>query len=155
TALAIAPAAVSAQEAGQTGITFGTPSGLGLIYHMNDQFAIRPELSFASTSSDTVDLTTWTAGVSGIFYTGRWDALRTYLSPRLAYGHTSPFTSATISSGTSNYQIAGAFGAQYALHRRFGVYGEVGLTFTHTTTSTTTLGVTVDSGSNGVSTRSS
>jgi predicted porin len=34
---------------------------------------------------------------------------------------------------TNTYDVSGSFGAQYALHRRFSVFGEVGLLIRDTT----------------------
>src|SRR6266550_1573482 len=104
-----------AQERGQTGITFG-PNAFGFVFQVTDRVAIRPEAALAVTSSDTLDLTTWDVGLSTPFYVRRWDALRTYVVPRFVYGRTSPGSSTTFLSDSSNYDVSGAFGAQYALH---------------------------------------
>src|SRR6266550_2707484 len=56
-----------AQERGQTGITFG-PNAFGFVFQVTDRVAIRPEAALAVTSSDTLDLTTWDAGLSTLFY---------------------------------------------------------------------------------------
>src|SRR2546430_13392771 len=94
------------------------------------------------------------AGISAVFYMGRWDALLTYVSPRFAYSRAS--TSASTSGSTligqstsnstfSSYLTSGAFGAQYALGRRFGLFGEVGVSYSRTSTalsSTFTTGLT-------------
>lgn len=160
----------AAQETGQVGVTMGYPASIGVIWHLSDRIAIRPEVSaqqISTTSTSvitsyvgfgsnatTVTTTTqstsdqWTIGVgaSGLIYLQRWEALRTYVSPRFAYTRsTSSSTSSSSLAGgagttefTSNaYFVSGSFGAQYSLARRFGVYGELGLGYTHQSTENT------------------
>jgi hypothetical protein len=92
-----------------------------VIWNVADRFALRPELTFSVTTSDSSlgdILGTGTAssnngfqigaGLSALLYVGRWDELRTYVSPR--------------------------FRAQYSLARRFAVFGEIGLAYTSMTT---------------------
>lgn len=176
-------ASAGAQDRGQVGITMGYPASIGIIWHMTDGVALRPELSFArsssestttatlttfppgtyTTTSQTTSNTSWqvAVGVSALFYVGKWDALRTYVSPRIAYSRTS-FTSSnsTITpllgpSDTigSSYFAAGSFGAQYSLAKRFGVFGEVGAGYTRGKTSSGTLGRS-ESRTNSFGTRS-
>jgi len=134
--------AARAQERGDAGITMGYPASVGFVYHVSNRVAVRPELSlsFSSGSSESIGtlLTTESSsigvGASGIIYLAGVDKLRTYVSPRYTYARAkatseSPFSGpnrTTISSHT----IAGSFGAQYALHDRFSVFGEVGLALT-------------------------
>jgi hypothetical protein len=139
---------VSAQDKGDTGVTMGYPAAVGIVHHISDRFAIRPEITFsvASSSSDVAGSTsesdTWTLGVgaSGILYLRQWDRLRSYFSPRYAYfrGETTSTTSiflpvvdnAENTTTSSQHQIVGSFGAQFAAHDKFSVYGEVGIGFT-------------------------
>jgi hypothetical protein len=89
------------------------------------------------------------AGISALFYIHRWEGLRTYVSPRFSYQRISSSAStsgntSTSDSTTSTYLASGSFGAQYALGRHFGLFGEVGLGYTSTRTalsSTLTIGV--------------
>lgn len=161
-----------AQESGRFGITMGYPASIGFIWHLSDRVAIRPEISFSQNTADststivftsngtrvtTVSSTAandqWTVGVgaSALLYVGRWESLRTYVSPRFVYTRNSATstetTSATVTSIqpasefiSQSYFVSGAFGAQYALGRRFGVFGEVGLGFSHNTTDSTQNG---------------
>jgi hypothetical protein len=91
-------------------------------------------------------------GISVLFYQQPHDRLRTYFAPRFAYSHTSTTSSIDLvvpdfilppgieipdfddfiedKITSSTYSFGGAFGGQYALHDRFGVYGEVGINFT-------------------------
>jgi hypothetical protein len=149
--LLVAPAA-RAQDRGQTGITFG-PNAVGLIVHAPDRVAIRPEVLLSKTWNDTEDITTWNTGVSALLYVARWDALRTYVAPRILYARTSQ--SGTPMSVGSFYDFSGAFGAQYSLHRRFGVYGEVGVAFRRSTGTATLSAITTSQPAvYGASTRS-
>jgi hypothetical protein len=143
-------AAASGQDVGQKGITMGYPESIGLLWHVTDKVAVRPEFSFSHASTDTnlpfvddnISSTTVGVGVSALCYLSNADGLRTYVAPRWMYGHTGP------GAGTTSHvnSIGGAFGAQYALGKRFSVFGETGLTYSHATAKAdvSTLGV-VDS----------
>jgi hypothetical protein len=154
----LAPAA-SAQDDPRVGITMGYPASVGIIWQVNDRVALRPEVSvqkssgeFTSTTSFSVGATTatttttstsdaWQVGVglSALFYLTTHDALRTYVSPRWSYVRTSTTSSSAglpppiqTSSSVGNGQfVSGSFGAQYALGKRFGLFGEVGVGYTH------------------------
>ena len=145
-----------AQDAGQIGVTLGYPQAVGVIWHVTDNVAVRPEISFSTGSTETPGLssplpdlsidfgetssTTVTTGVSGLFYFGEWDKLRAYLSPRYTYSRLTSSAGSTFSTDVRNsaYTVTGSFGAQYQLHRRFAVFGETGFGYTHTLTSLTT-----------------
>lgn len=147
--VALCATAAGAQDKGKTGITMGYPASIGVIWHASDAVAIRPEFSIAggtsesspaaplSSSSDTLSVG---AGVSVLFYLHTYDHLRTYVSPRVNYTHTSSTIdisgitdSSSKTTGTSA-GAAGSFGAQYALADKFSVFGEVGFGFSHATT---------------------
>ena len=147
-----------AQEKRNLGVVMGYPSSVGFIYHVNDRFAIRPEVTFTvvSGSSETdfssTEGDTWALGfaVSGNFYVGQWDKLRSYISTRYNYNHGETTTLNTLlfplsdemeSTLSSNaHGIAGSFGAEYSLHERFSVFGEVGGIFSHQNTKSEATG---------------
>ena len=156
-----APAAL-AQDDPKVGITMGYPASVGVMWQVNDRVALRPELNVQKASSEStstiaislssvvpgsvVSVTTsdswqFSAGLSALFYLSTHDALRTYVSPRWAYTRTSnnnsssTIPSLSLSSTASGQSFAGSFGAQYALGRRFGVFGEVGIVFSRSTVS--------------------
>src|SRR5437870_2920123 len=55
------PAATAAgQERGQVGLTMGYPGSIGIIWHISDAVAVRPELSVSRTSVETTSVTTLT-----------------------------------------------------------------------------------------------
>ena len=147
--------AVYAQEHGETGLTMGYPASVGLVWQPSDSFALRPEFSFATTSIDSSstglrDSNSLGVGLSGLFYVGKWESLSTYVSPRFVYNRLS--TSPSGGSTQSNaYSVTGSFGTQYALSRRFGVFGEVGIGYSHGhqefETSSTFLNSTIDTDS--------
>ncbi len=131
-----------AQEHGKTAITMGYPASVGLIFHLTDRVAIRPELSFSTSDSDsnvplavtTSESSTLGVGASGIFYLRRWDKLRTYVSPRYVYGRSSLTIQSAITPDNpqtiDSHSVAGSFGAQFWMHDRFSVFGEVGIGYT-------------------------
>ena len=100
----------SAQDAGKVGVTMGYPASIGVIWHVSDRVALRPEVALqqvSSTSTSTVTFTTlgpnglplstsstttttndqWTIGVgaSALFYIKQGEAWRTYVSPRFLF----------------------------------------------------------------------
>jgi hypothetical protein len=154
----LAPAA-SAQDEPRVGITMGYPASVGIIWQVNDRVALRPEISAQKSSADFTTTTsffaggtttattatstsdTWQVGVgvSALFYLTAHDALRLYVSPRWSYVRTSstnsssslPPPSQTTGSVGNGHSVSGSFGAQYALGKRFGLFGEVGVGYTH------------------------
>ncbi len=153
-------AAAFAQDEPRIGLTMGSPSSVGVIWQVSDKVAVRPELAFTRVTNEfpsadlvgggttTASADSWQvgAGVSGLFYVSRWNGVRTYLSPRLVYTKSSSSSSSSsvssIKGESSMYTTSGSFGAQYAVARHFGVFGEVGLAYGSTTsisTSTVTL----------------
>lgn len=142
----------AAQDAGQIGISMGYPGSIGVVWHVTDAVAVRPDFIFTSASSGLagVDDTTTSVGIgiSGLVYVTKDDRLRTYVVPRFTYRRTTSEVSAvyatsvpavvtiglaspvlqpaTFKSTTTQKGLSGAFGAQYAIHERFGIFGEVG-----------------------------
>jgi hypothetical protein len=160
-----------AQDTPRVGITMGYPAAVGVIWNVDDRFALRPEVTFAGSSGDssgsdvlgpspglTTDLSQVGVGISALIYLGRQDVLRMYVSPRFAYTHTSSSTNGVstilpLSSETtgSAYSTSGSFGAQYALARRFGVFGEIGAGYSSSkATATSTLNTLTSGGFLGV-----
>jgi hypothetical protein len=131
-------ARAAAQEAGQAGIAMGYPTSVAVIFHATDKVAVRPEFSFRHSTSDLDFLgqdgsrttTGISVGASGLFYLRDWDKVRTYVSPRYEWTRTTSESDVFASEArTTGHAFTGSFGAQYALDRRFGVFGEVGLTY--------------------------
>jgi hypothetical protein len=152
------------QDSGRVGLTMGYPASIGVIWQVSDRVAVRPELSFTDSTSEstsvltifgsggvtttttqrsTTDSTTIGTGASLLYYAGRWESLRTYLSPRFGYTRntsstTPPSAIAAVTGGPANteftstsYFVSGSFGAQYGLGRRFGIFGELGFGYSH------------------------
>ena len=168
-----APAAF-AQDDPRVGITMGYPASFGVIWQVNNRVALRPEVSAQKTSSEFITTTSfsiggtttattttstndaWQVGVglSVLFYLTTHEALRTYVSPRWSYVRTSTTnssaglpppgqTSATVGNG--NF-VSGSLGAQYALGKRFGLFGEVGVGYSHSDSGPSFAGSGVISG---------
>jgi len=140
-AVLLSPAGAAAQEKGRAGVFMGYPS-LGLIWHATERIAVRPEIGFAVSSSDS-DLSESTSdnvsfGASVLFYTGRRERAALYFAPRYAYSRSSskiesdsPFgadSELKLSSHAS--QVSGSIGAHYWPGRRFSVFGEAGIQYT-------------------------
>ena len=154
--LLVVAGTASAQDK-KVGLTMGYPSAFGVLWHVSDKVALRPELSLAGGSAKTngsgfnseSDATTIATGISALFYLNTADKLRTYVSPRFTYSHAtteqdlSAITNSNAKTTTNNTAGQGSFGAQYYVSNRFAVFGELGLGFGHTENSsnvTTTKG---------------
>lgn len=162
TGMAVSPA--GAQDQGKVGITMGFPASVGVLFRVSENVAIRPELSFTGATTETSSATfetesdSWTinTGVSALFYLKKYDALRTYLTPRFTYAHGSTTSEAegfvTNPSSTTTLKaigFSGAFGAEYALGNKFAAFGEVGFGYSHSTTKSSLLPTTVSGNSWG------
>ena len=135
----------TAQEAGNVGVTVSAPSAIGMIYHVTERLAVRPDLSFSFGDSDgddgspDVGSSTFSLGGSVLFYTGRWDNLQTYVAPRLSYTWSSSSVETSMNdfeASQNSWGLSGSFGAQYSLGSRFAVFAEAGLGYTSQTTET-------------------
>jgi hypothetical protein len=127
-------AAARAQDHGNVGITIGFPAAVGVLWHVSDAVAIRPDFRISGTSSDPGDVDGWTfgTGVSALFYMRDADNVRTYFSPRIDYQrNTSNVTALGIQQTRTSHAwgTAGSFGAEYNPNRRFGVFGEIGFSY--------------------------
>ena len=142
-----------AQTRGPVGLAFGVPGSIGVVWHVNERLALRPEISLAGSSADstagkgdraavsstkTSELGT---GTSVLVYLQSRQSLRTYVSPRLVYVR-SRISSSSGQSETSTKVVVGSFGAPYVLGERVSIFGELGLGVSRlTTTSTFTVPV--------------
>ena len=136
------PAFASAQERGQVGVTMGYPAAIGLQWQITDRFAIRPDISFnfshVETESDFFDATSESSGknvifgLSGIWYTRpEGENLRPYLTPRVAWIHTSSDDDDDDPGlSDSSWAASGSFGLQYSPTARFAIFGEAGIGYT-------------------------
>lgn len=145
----------AAQESGQVGVAVGYPSAIGVIWHVSDNVALRPDFTFSRTGAESVSPSTgetssWSVGfgISGMFYTGKVrDDVRLYVTPRFAYsrGQANSETEGAFphasDSDSDAFTYSGAFGVQYSPVRRFSVFAEAGvqyLTAESTSTATST-----------------
>jgi hypothetical protein len=143
----------SAQDTRSFGVTMGYPASIGVLWHMNEAVAVRPEFAFDFFSSETEnnsplggdssqDGHSVSVGLSALFYFARWDMTRAYVVPRYAYSRTSsslegPFDFLRDTSGNI-HDVSMSFGAQHTLGDRFAIYGELGLAYERATTEITT-----------------
>src|SRR3954471_1756262 len=139
----------NAQDAGRVGLTTGYPGSIGILWHISERSAVRPEFSFSTNSSSsqslvdaTSDFSSISTGISVLFFSPVRDNLKLYVSPRFGYTRTTGSSEITEST-TDMYSIGGMFGGHYALSRRFAVFGEAGFQYTHQTSSVTTTIATV------------
>ena len=146
--LILSPAVAGAQDKGQAGVTMGHPGSVGLLWHVSDRVAVRPEFQFSYISSEgsapelglTSSSSGWNVapGVSALFYLRRFDNLRTYVAPRFAFARSTTSSDSALTTGDArstnkSYVGSASFGAQYSLGPRFGVFAEIGLAATRTT----------------------
>jgi hypothetical protein len=151
-------ASAGAQDAPKVGLAMGYPSSVGVLWRVADNVALRPEITLSHLSGDSTgtdllgpappvtanDGTGVGVALGALFYVGRKDAFRAYVSPKFSYSRST--TSSTTPSNTilgpsttdstSNaYSVTGSFGAEYSLNRRFAVFGELGASYTRSETS--------------------
>jgi len=168
-----------AQEKGQVGLVIGYPASAGIIWHLSERMAFRPDVTLTRSTNDQTNFIavpglstttssgeSWqvTAGLSALFYVHRRDALRTYISPRFAYTRsTSTSTSSsplptgstmTSESVFAQYAFVGSFGVQYALGRSFSIFGEIGAAYTDIESSTSLASTRLEGTNRVLSTRS-
>jgi len=130
-----------AQDKGKVGLTMGYPSSVGILFHVTDKIAIRPEFNFAQSSSDIETLivdsesSSWAigTGVSALFYLRAWDDTQLYVSPRFTYTHNSTSSEIGSEASSNSWGLMGSVGAQHKLGTRFAVFGEVGLGYSRST----------------------
>jgi hypothetical protein len=135
-------ATASAQERGQAGLVAGFPASFGFIWHASDKLAVRPDLTFSFSSSESetnifgftsteASGHSFTLGTTVLWYLAKHDNVRTYVAPRFAYSHSS--TEVNLGSGApskvNGVTLAAHFGAQYTPVRKFAVFGEIGYGF--------------------------
>lgn len=149
-ALAVCVSALAVPAAAQPtrtlGVTMGYPAGIGVLWHVTDGLALRPDVSLSRGTTETTSSslggqstnsqTDWTVstGLSALFTLRDVDGLRVYAVPRLAYvrAETSNDGSAGlggIESSTDGISASGAVGVQYGLGDRVALYGEAGVQY--------------------------
>lgn len=147
--LACAAGDAVAEDGRKTGLVINSGPSVGVIWHLSDRVAIRPDASFTTSELDiessgsTVDTTSVNLGVSVLFTLRRWDDLSTYVSPRFSWVRTSATSLSTSGSQsntieTTNTTIggSGSFGVDYRLGERFSLFGETGIGFNRQTADT-------------------
>ena len=102
------PRAGAAQDTPHLGIAMGYPAQVGVLWTVSDHVAIRPEMNWTRTTTESVSTSTIFngtgvtttsvtttsnsnaigGGVTALFYLTHRDALRTYLAPRYSYART-------------------------------------------------------------------
>ena len=132
------------QDNPRVGLVMGYPASIGVLWHVSDRIAVRPEIDFFRSTitiertgglipipADEEDTSSVIRpGVSALFYLGAMADLRTYVSPRFVVVSTETTGS---DQETDSYLASGSFGAQYRLGRRFAVFGELGIEWTKST----------------------
>ena len=147
----LCPSLARGQEAGKNGITFAYPAAVGMLWHVTEKVAVRPELSFAFTSTEGTGIESDTdalaLGASALFYVKRWDTVSAYVSPRFAWGRNSTTSQSNFPGVGSETEItgnsflySGSFGAQAWIGQRFSAFGEVGLGYTRGTAKSSLTG---------------
>lgn len=146
--IVFSPAVAGAQEQREVGVTMGHPGSVGVLWHVSERAAVRPEFQFSfGTSESTTPGSAGTSssegwsvspGISALIYLQRWDDLRTYVSPRLTFTRSTnsflPDGSGTTARSTNTtYSGAASFGTQYSLGERFSIFAEAGMGMSRTT----------------------
>ncbi len=177
--LVLAARSAAAQEAGDVGVTMGYPGAVGIVWHVTDGIAIRPDVALTRSTSESTttapgvfagsDLSSrnssdgWgtTLGLSVLVNVRTIERLRFYLVPRVAYARSSADTETGFAGSLSAFTTtskgvlaSGSFGSQYNVHDRFAVFGELGLQYTMQTTTSDFPGSRTESDGTSVGLRS-
>jgi hypothetical protein len=129
--------AAQAQDAGQAGITVGYPAAIGVIWHLGESFALRPDFSFLAGTNPSISVFTTTAAVSAIVYMSKPDTVRAYLSPRIGYQRDSSRPtdpSSPDSPATGTYIVGGSAGVEVLVQKRIAIFGETGAAYSRSST---------------------
>lgn len=126
-----------AQQKGQTGLVMAYPASVGFIWNVTDRVAIRPDISFATTSNETPVSSasssshTFETGFAVLLYMKKWESTAAYVTPRFSYSRTKVTNTGLPSGSTVNwsYPSSASFGVQHSLNERFSAFGEVGLEY--------------------------
>jgi hypothetical protein len=136
-------ATAQAQDAGKIGITVQYPSSIGVLWHASNRIALRPDVTFSGSSSNSPDgletSSSWNVGAefAVVVYLKQYEHVRTYVAPRFDYGYTHTTLNITATPSTSGSRWgaggSGLFGAEYAPVTRFTVFAEIGFGYSHST----------------------
>lgn len=150
-----ATVAAFAQEPRKTALVMGYPASAGVLWHVTDGIALRPDFATSRQSTETTasitvsgapqsstsTTTGWSSsvGLSALFYLGPPADLRFYLTPRVAYAWSRTETESSpplaqlssYRSESDGFLAAGSFGAHYRPHDRFGIFGELGVNYSN------------------------
>ena len=138
-ALCVFPTAASAQERGDVGLVMAMPTDVGVMWHVSDKIAVRPEINFSFGSTEVdgglgqgaeASRRGLSLETSVLFYLGAIDGVQTYVAPRVGFDWASienDDTDNDISGG--GMEVSLSYGAQYTPVSRFAVFGEIGLEY--------------------------
>lgn len=144
-----------AQPARAVGLTMGYPAGVGLLWHVTEAVALRPDMSVTRSTVDTTTTQTllgstvqaaettteWntSAGVSVLVTLHDTERLRLYAVPRIAWFRSDRSNdganAVAIDSDYDGLQASGGVGAHYGLGDRVAVFGELGVQYVRQTVS--------------------
>lgn len=156
--VALLPAAASAQPTKPVAVTLGYPAAAGVLWHLNDRLAVRPDVTLnrnetkttitstssglfgggTSTVTSSQTDTTWSAGLSLLVTLADVDDLRLYFVPRVSYLRATTSSDASLAGFTGldaftadndGVTALGGFGAHYMLGTRAAVFAESGVQY--------------------------
>ena len=143
-----------AQEQGKVGLVVGVPTDIGVLWHITENIAVRPEInfSFGSSESELLGMATESSGSSYglegslLYYLAGTDSVRTYVSPRIGFDWASSEDNDSDDDISSDgFEISASYGAQYTPVPRFSIFGEIGLEYARSTQSVQLLGEELES----------
>lgn len=166
------PVSAAAQPTKPVAVTLGYPAAVGLIWHVNDRLAVRPDVTLnrsetkttltstaaglfggvsTSTSTSTQTDTTWSTGLSLLVTLADLDDLRLYFVPRVSYLRATTSSEASVaglgglgsfSSDNDGVTALGGVGAHYMLGTRAAVFAESGVQYVRQSFSSAIPGTT-------------
>jgi len=173
-------AVAHAQDDARFGVVIAFPGSIGAEWHVSERVALRPDFAFSFNGNESTNTISSpfaasttssgsgksiSVGLSALFYVKKWDALRLFVAPRFGFIRATATTTndnafpagsgpPELRNLNSTYVTTGSVGAQYALGRRFSVFGEVGISYSDLESSTGFPGTLVETSGWSVGSRS-
>lgn len=152
----------AAQDNGGVGLVMGYPGAVGVVWHVTERLALRPDVTLSRSTSEstttasglfptssTTTSTSWstTAGLGALITVTRLERVRIYVAPRVAWMRNTSDNRAGVSGDLAAFDVtttglvsSASAGTEYRPHDHFAVFGELGLQYSELTTTSAFTG---------------
>ncbi len=158
--VAVRPSIAFSHNSAESDDDYPNPVPSGLVF---------TSITLLPTTRTSVETSGWNValGADLLLFLARWENVEAYVTPGYSYRRSSTTTTISFEGlnfggpvtpsftdsrevTTDGHEIRGAFGIQYTPHRRFGIFGEVGLRYSTTDASGLSRGVLTETRFTGV-----